>query len=247
MKPIVTVITPTTGAPYLKQAIESVCAQTYANIQHLVVVDGIYQEANKIIDECKMGVNGGDIDVVNLPYATGIDRYNGHRIYGAAIYLAKGDYVCFLDEDNWFEPDHIESLMDVIEAGNQWAFSLRKITDKDGNYMCNDDCESLGKWPSCLDERDYFVDVGCYFLPKNIALQTTPLWYRKAREPNVPEVDRILCHVLRENKLTYDSNYKYTLNYRTGNTERSVQKEFFLHNNEKMKQKYNGTLPWQKI
>jgi glycosyltransferase involved in cell wall biosynthesis len=240
MKPMVTVITPTTGAPYLKQALESVKNQTYKNIQHLVVVDGDHPKAYDMLQDYP------DVDVIKLPYATGTDRYNGHRIYGATIYLCKGEFVCFLDEDNWFDPDHVESLMKVIESGNQWAFSLRKITDKDGNYMCNDDCESLGKWPSCLNEQDYFVDVGCYFLPKNIALQLTPIWYRKAREPGVPEVDRMLSHVLRQNNLTCDTNYLYTLNYRTGNTERSVQKEFFLHHNELMKQKYNGKLPWQK-
>jgi glycosyltransferase involved in cell wall biosynthesis len=240
MKPMVTVITPTTGATYLKQALESVKSQTYENIQHLVVVDGNHPTADIMLQDYP------EADVIKLPYATGIDRYNGHRIYGAMTYLAKGEYVCFLDEDNWFDPDHVESLVKVIETGNQWAFSLRKITDKDGNYMCNDDCESLGKWPSCLSDQDYFVDVGCYFLPKDIALQLTPIWHRKAREPGVPEVDRMLSHVLRQNNLTYDTNYKYTLNYRTGNTERSVQKEFFLHHNELMKQKYNGKLPWQK-
>ena len=238
---MVTVITPTTGAPYLKQALESVKSQTYPNIQHLVVVDGNHPKAHVMLQEYP------NVDVIELPYPTGTERYNGHRIYGAATYLCKGEYVMFLDEDNWLDPEHVESLVKVIESGNQWAFSLRKITDKDGNYMCNDDCESLGKWPSCLNEQDYFVDVGCYFLPKNIALQLTPIWYRKAREPGVPEVDRMLSHVLRQNNLTCDTNYLYTLNYRTGNTERSVQKEFFLQNNELMKQKYNGTLPWQKI
>jgi glycosyltransferase involved in cell wall biosynthesis len=240
MKPMVTVITPTTGAPYLKKALESVKSQTYENIQHLVVVDGRHDEAANIIFDSP----NEKMDTIHLPYSTGIDRYNGHRIYGAMTYLCKGDFVCFLDEDNWLDPDHVESLVKVIETGNQWAFSLRKITDKDGNYMCNDDCESLGLWPSCLN--DYFIDVGCYFFPKNIALQLSPIWYRKAREQGVPEVDRMLIHVLRQNNLTYDTNYKYTLNYRTGNTERSVQKEFFLHHNELMKQKYNGKLPWQK-
>jgi hypothetical protein len=238
MKPMVTVITPTTGAFYLKQALESVKSQTYENVQHLVVVDGNHPKAHVILQDYP------EVDVIELPYPTGTDRYNGHRIYGAATYLAKGEYLCFLDEDNWLEPDHVESLMKVIEAGNQWAYSLRKITDKNGNYVCNDDCESLGKWPSCLN--DYFVDVGCYFFPKELALQLTPIWHRKAREPGVPEVDRMLIHVLRQNNLTYDTNGLYTLNYRTGNTERSVQKEFFLHHNELTKQKYNGKLPWQK-
>lgn len=240
MKPTVTVITPTTGAHYLKQALESVQAQTYPNIQHLVVVDGDYPKAREILKDFP------NADVINLPYATGADRFNGHRIYGAATYLCKGDYLCFLDEDNWLDPDHVESLMNVIGAGYQWAFSFRKIIDNDGSYICNDDCESLGKWHSCLNEQDFFLDVGCYFLPKDIALQLTPIWYRKGRDPGVIEVDRMLCQVLRQNNLSCDSNYKYSLNYRTGNTQYSVKKEFFLHHNELMKNEYGGVLPWHK-
>jgi len=237
MKPLVTVITPTTGAPYLRQAIESVKNQTYDNIQHLVVVDG--QPKGRVIAK-----EYPHIDIIDLPYPTGTDRFNGHRIYGASVYLAKGDLVCFLDEDNYYDYTHIESLVDVIQRGNDWAYSLRKIVDKDGNHVCLDDCESLGKWESCIG--DYFVDVGCFFLPKMIAIQTSPIWYRKAREPGVPEVDRMLTHVLRNNNLKYDTNANYSLNYRTGNTQLSVQSEFFLQGNKKMPEKYNGDLPWTK-
>lgn len=237
MKPMVTVITPTTGAPYLRQAIESVKNQTYDNIQHLVVVDG--QPKGRV-----MAREYGHIDLIDLPYPTGLDRFNGHRIYGASVYLAKGDLVCFLDEDNYYDTTHIESLVKVIEKGNDWAFSLRKIVDKESNYVCLDDCESLGKWESCIG--DYFVDVGCFFLPKLLAIQLSSIWYRKAREPGVPEVDRMLTHVLRNNNLKYDTNGDYTLNYRTGNTQLSVQSEFFLQGNKKMLEKYNGELPWTK-
>lgn len=237
MKPMVTVITPTTGAPYLRQAIESVKNQTYDNIQHLIVVDG--QPKGRVIAR-----EYPHIDLIDLPYPTGLDRFNGHRIYGASVYLAKGDLVCFLDEDNYFDPNHIESLVKVMEKPNDWAFSLRKIVDKDNNYVCNDDCESLGKWESCIG--DFFVDVGCFFLPKLLAIQLSPIWYRKAREPGVPEVDRMLTHVLRNNNLKFDTNGEYTLNYRTGNTQLSVQSEFFLKGNEAMSKKYNGDLPWTK-
>jgi glycosyltransferase involved in cell wall biosynthesis len=240
MNPLVTVITPTTGSKTLRQAIDSVKNQTYKNIQHLVVVDGKHPSATPILQDYP------DIDKIQLPYATGVDRYNGHRIYGASIYLAKGDYLCFLDEDNWFDPNHVESLVSVIRNQYAWAFSLRKIVDADGNFICNDDCESLGKWPSVLNEQDYFVDVGCFFLSKSLALQTSPIWYRKAREPNVPEVDRYLTAVLRSNNFTYNTNREYTLNYRAGNTALSVQAEFFLKGNEMMLQKYNGNLPWKK-
>lgn len=236
MKPLVTVVTPTTGAPYLRQAIESVKNQTYDNVQHLIFVDG--QPKGRVICSEYTG-----IDVIDLPYPVGTDRFNGHRMYGASAFLAKGEYICYLDEDNWLEPNHIESLMKIMETGVNWAYSLRKITDTAGNYVCNDDCESLGLWESCIG--DQFVDVGCYFFPKQLALQLSPIWYRKAREPGVPEVDRMLMHVLKS-QTTYGTNGDYTLNYRTGNTQLSVQKEFFLQGNEVMKQKYNGEYPWRK-
>ena len=54
MKPLVTVVTPTTGAPYLRQAIESVKNQTYDNIQHLVFIDG-QPKGRVICSEYKIG------------------------------------------------------------------------------------------------------------------------------------------------------------------------------------------------
>lgn len=242
MQPLVTIITPTTGAPCLEQCITSVQEQTHINIQHLLVVDG--SEHFEKVAAILRRTSTPKLDLITLPYATGKDRFNGHRIYGAMTYLCKGDFLCFLDEDNWYDADHVESLVNTVLRGKSWAFSLRKIVDQDGKYVCNDDCESLGLWESCMG--DYLVDVGCYFLPKSIALQLTPVWYRKAREPNVPEVDRMLIHVLRENKLSCDTSGKYSLNYRAGNTPLSVKQEFFLHGNQKMKNKYGARFPWRK-
>lgn len=244
MNQIVTVVTPTIGTDHLKKALESVQKQTYKHVQHLVFVDG-KKHLDKVADIIKsVDISNKPLDIIPLPYPTGTDRFNGHRIYGAAPFLCKGDFICFLDEDNWFDENHVESMLETIK-GNQWAFSLRKIVDVDGNFVCNDDCESLGNFPSVLNENDYFVDVGCFFLPKEVALQTSSIWYRKAREPGVPEVDRFLTHILRQNNLTSSCSGKYSLNYRAGNTERSVKKEFFLQGNEVMAQKYNGNFPWR--
>jgi len=244
MKELVTIVTPTTGTLYLKQNIESVQNQTYKQIQHLIFIDG-REHLDKVSDIIKSIPNlKNNIDIIPLPYPTGKDRFNGHRMYGSSPYFAKGDFISYLDEDNWIDPDHIDSLIRTVE-GKSWAFSLRKIVDSDGNYVCNDDCESLGKYPSVLNDEDYFVDVNCFFLSREIALQTSPIWYRKAREPGVPEVDRFLTGVLRNNNLTYESSGKYSVNYRAGNTDLSVKKEFFLRGNELMQKKYNNSFPWR--
>jgi glycosyltransferase involved in cell wall biosynthesis len=247
----VSVITPTTGNPFLKECIESVRNQTYKNIEHIVVVDGKsrWQNAEPILFEATFprGESSSDKLLV-LPYPTGIDRYNGHRVYGGTTYFADGDYHIWLDDDNVLEPDHIEKLVNLVQEKNlDWAYSFRKIIDKDGKVLCLDDCESLGMWASILHPQDFFVDVNCYFVKKMVAVQMSPVWYRKFREPGQMEIDRAIAAVLMHpnNKLKFDCTRDYTVKYRVGNTGLSVQAEFFIQGNQKMLERHNGNLPWK--
>jgi glycosyltransferase involved in cell wall biosynthesis len=240
----VAIITPTIGTKHLKQNVDSVAKQTYKNLKHIVVCDGPQYE--KEVFDIVEPYAYDHIKIINLPENTGSDGYNGHRIYGSIPFLIDADYFIFLDEDNWIEPNHVESLINAVK-GYDWAFSLRKIVDQDGKYICNDDCESLGLWHTCLSANEFFVDVNCYFMPKKLAIQTAPIWYRRNRHPQEqPEVDRLLIHVLRQNKTKYYTNGEYTLNYRVGNTFRSVQGEFFLKGNEAMEKMHEGVFPWRK-
>jgi glycosyltransferase involved in cell wall biosynthesis len=240
----VAIITPTIGTKHLEQNLLSVKYQTYKNLKHVVVCDGdeYYFKVKYPTKEC----DHDNLIVMNLPENTGANGYNGHRIYGAIPFLIDADYFIFLDEDNWIEPNHVESLVNTVQ-GNDWAFSLRKIVNQEGEYVCNDDCESLGRWHTCLSQNEFFVDVGCYFLPKKIAIQIAPIWYRRARHPEEqPEVDRLLMRVLKQNNTTYETTGEYTLNYRVGNRTDSVQSEFFLRGNEIMTKIHNGVFPWRK-
>lgn len=238
MNPLVTIITPTTGHPKLKQALDSVSKQTYSNIQHLVVIDGEQPVDSNLLTHY-------ELDVIALPYNTGSNGYNGHRIYGASTYLSKGDFLMFLDEDNWIDNYHIESLVKIIQQGNQWAYSLRKIISPEDKFICNDDCESLGSWTSILN--DNFIDVGSWFVSKHIALVMSPFWYRRARHPDdQPEVDRIISKFLLNNNFRFGCTGLYTLNYRVGNRKDSVQADFFLQGNSLMKLQYPEKFPWRK-
>lgn len=242
MNPMVTVITPTTASDQLENVLKSIENQTYKNIQHLVVVDGFDKYGVKATQLLK---NAKRSTAFSLPYNTGYDQYNGHRIYGAMSYIAEGEFLCFLDQDNWFEDYHIESLVEVIKQGNQWAYSLRKIVGQDGNYICNDDCESLGKWESVLGDK--FIDVNCYMIPKMAAIGFSPYWYRRARHPQEqPEVDRILSAFMMQNLKKFDTSGLYSVNYRVASRLDSVQSDFFIKGNEMMRNKMNGECPWRK-
>lgn len=243
MYPLVTVITPTTASDQLNDVLKSIDRQTYQNIQHLVVVDGFDKygvKATQIMEGAKRST------AFALPYNTGYDQYNGHRIYGAMSYIAQGDFLCFLDQDNWYEDTHIESLVEVIKQGNQWAYSLRKIVSQNGNYICNDDCESLGKYESILGDK--FIDVNCFMIPKMAAIAFSPYWYRRARHPQEqPEVDRILSPFMMQNFEKFDTNGQYSVYYRVASRDDSVKDSFFMRGNEAMKIKMNGEYPWRKI
>jgi glycosyltransferase involved in cell wall biosynthesis len=240
MKPLVTVITPTTGSHQLYNVLASVNNQTYSNIEHIVVADG-----PQYSNVTQRMLEGSQALLIQLPYNTGHSQYNGHRIYGAMSYIANGDYLCFLDQDNWYENNHIESLVDVIQQGNDWAYSLRKIVSQEGRYICNDDCESLGKWNSVINDK--FIDVNCFMIPKMAAINFSPYWYRRARHPQEqPEVDRILSPFMIQNFQKFDTTGEYTVNYRVASRADSVQDVFFIKGNEVMKQRMNGEYPWRK-
>jgi hypothetical protein len=246
----VSVITPTTGNRFLADCIESVRNQTYKNVEHIVVVDGRdrWDNSKEILDACQFG-SGYNEHLIVLPYATGTDRYNGHRVYGGTTYFANGDYHLWLDDDNVLEPNHVESLVNLVtEKKLHWAYTFRKIIDSEGKVLCLDDCESLGKWASILHPQDFFIDVNCYFVAKHVAVSITPIWYRKFREPGQMEIDRAIANVLMnpQNNLSYDCTLDYTVKYRVGNTGLSVQADFFIQGNEKMLQRHNGVLPWKK-
>jgi glycosyltransferase involved in cell wall biosynthesis len=239
----VAVITPTIGTKFLDKNLESVANQTYKNVKHIVVADGP-QYSHLVHDIAK---RYGHATVMSLPENTGANGYNGHRIYGSVPFLIDADYFIFLDEDNYIDENHVESLVKSVQ-GYDWAFSLRKIIDKEDNFICNDDCESLGLWPTWTNDKEFFVDVNCYFVSKKIAIQTAPIWYRRYRHPDEqPEVDRLLIHILRQNKLKYVTTGKYTLNYKVGNTFRSVQSDFFKRGNEFMSKKYGDKFPWNSL
>ena len=170
----VAVVTPTIGNPKLADCLASVNNQTYKNLTHYIFIDGSqYEEQIKqiIIKSPKVWQK-----TIKLEENVGKGWY-GHRVFAACSFLVDADIICYLDEDNWFEPCHIEKLVKKIEEGNDWAYSLRKIYDKDGNYICDDNCESLGKWPVYFNDSVFHIDTSCFAVRRDIAVRVGHSWY----------------------------------------------------------------------
>lgn len=238
----VLVITPTTGAPELADAMRSVQCQTYKKIEHLVVVDGtkfssnvdrVYNYVEFITDE--------KIKRVDLPFNTGGSGFYGHRIMAGFGHLTNHDYIIFLDQDNWFEPDHVETLINIIESKNlDWAYSLRQIVDKDKNFITADNCESLGRWPAWVGSDVHLIDTSAYCFKTSFYRQVCHLWdYGWGG-------DRRFYAILKDhfNHDNYACTGKYSLNYRLGGNDGSVQASFFIDGNKHQEGVYPGSYPW---
>jgi hypothetical protein len=242
----VTVITAAIGHHNLSKCAASVQYQTHAKTDHWIVVDGPEHEANvrnRLPPTLKKRPT-----VLTLPHSTGKNNWNGHRIYAASSFLINSEFIAFLDEDNWYDPDHIGSLMSSIESSKAaWAFSLRKIVDIDGNVVVLDNCESLGGFHHAVNSpQNFLVDTSGYLLRREVAVAHAPIWYSPTRAPDVRmEPDGALCRALLKSHPKFASNRRHTLNYSVGNRPDSVQAGFFLHGNEVMRQKYPGGLPWE--
>lgn len=239
----VTVITPTIGTPSLARAIASVQSQSYARVDHLVIVDG--PDGATAARAALPGAPKHPCHLIQLPFNTGADGFKGHRIYGAAVHLAAGRYVAFLDEDNWFAADHVENLMRLIETGGlEWAYALRAIVDADGREITKDDCESLGKWPLWRDASTHFIDMNCYLLRRDLAIEFSPRFYRRSRDLFSP--DAALCLHLLKTRPRFDTNGAYTVNYTAAGGPGSVTGDFFLRGNAVMRRQYPDGFPWRK-
>jgi glycosyltransferase involved in cell wall biosynthesis len=234
-----TVIIPTTGAPELRKAVDSVIKQTHKDTVCYVVIDG-EQNYGKTSSVLRDIWSHPKLKVASLPINVGANGFYGHRVYASFSHLVNTDYVLYLDQDNWFDPNHVQSCIDLIEAnGLQWCHSLRKIADKDGNYICNDDCESLGKYKMVNSDYNH-CDTNTYCLPKITAIQCASAWHGGWGQ------DRVFLKAISKFFPKFDGTGQYTVNYRIGGNDGSVRKEFFEHNNAIMNKQYNGEFPWRK-
>lgn len=238
--PMAVVITPTAGTRHLKTAMESVERQLYPDVLHLIVVDGEQYEdaANRIIEQFDPAKHRKIVLPFNTAHGLKGNKFNGHRIYAACSYLVNSRYVFFLDEDNWYDADHISTLIALIEReGLDWAYSLRKIYTENGEFVTHDDCENLGRWPPYSGAAN-LVDTSCYAFKREILTTLSHAWYHPLG------ADRVFYNKISAAYGNYRTSSRYTVNYRL-HTRRAPTEAFFLEGNQYMLRKYGNVLPWR--
>jgi glycosyltransferase involved in cell wall biosynthesis len=105
--PRVSIIIPTYNrAGLLRQAIESVLAQTYRDFETVVADDGSTDDTAQVIAGYGRAVTHVPLPHLGQPAAT---RNSGLRV-------AQGEYIAFLDSDDLFLPDKLARQVPALEA-----------------------------------------------------------------------------------------------------------------------------------
>lgn len=118
MTPLVSVIIPVYNVEkYLQRCVDSVSSQTYTNIEIILIDDGSSDCCPEICDD--LAKKDSRIVVIH--------KSNGGPSTARNVGLdsAKGEYICFVDSDDWIANDTIEYLLslfqkysvDMVEAG----------------------------------------------------------------------------------------------------------------------------------
>lgn len=109
-KPLISVVIPTKDRPAdLAQALASVGAQTYPNVEVVVIDDGSTLELGGIMDTFRCNHPGVLLSTHknHLPMGGGYCRKLGTE-------LASGEFVCFLDDDDIYLSSKLETLANYL-------------------------------------------------------------------------------------------------------------------------------------
>lgn len=114
MSNLVSVIIPTYGgAEYLKRCVDSVLAQTYQNIEVIVVDDNGLGTPNQLLTQGIMLDYEAD---TRVKYFCHEINKNGSAARNTGFSHSKGEYICLLDDDDEYCPEKIERQVNDLNA-----------------------------------------------------------------------------------------------------------------------------------
>ena len=108
---LISVIIPVYGVEkYIHQCLDSIITQSYKNLEIIVITDGTRDRSAEIAKEyarkdSRIRVYDYENAGVSVARNRGLD-------------LAKGDYISFVDSDDWLHPSFYTKLADALETND---------------------------------------------------------------------------------------------------------------------------------
>ncbi|MBR6533529.1 MAG: glycosyltransferase family 2 protein [Clostridia bacterium] len=156
INPLISIIVPIYKVEsYLQKCVDSIINQTYENLEIILVNDGSPDNCGAICDEYAKSDNR--IKVIHKENGGLSDARN------AGLKIATGEWISFVDSDDWLETDAIEQMLNlgIDKDADLIIGGTRKINDNDNSIIWVDaivkDYEIMNKEQAICD---FFVN-GC--------------------------------------------------------------------------------------
>ncbi|HEU4389014.1 MAG TPA: glycosyltransferase [Blastocatellia bacterium] len=170
--PLVSVLIPAYNhAPFIRAALRSAIAQTYPQVEIIVIDDGSTDSTPTIIRD--------ELSRCSIP-----SRFISRENRGAAatinecIALASGRYVNALNSDDLFAPNRIQEMVQAVHRGGaDWGFSGCKIIDDNGRPVADD--HRAGKIRAHFSGLEDLEHTSHHFLLGNPAVSTGNIFASK--------------------------------------------------------------------
>ena len=150
MNGLISVIVPVFNVEqYLNQCVESLLQQTYKNIEIILVDDGSTDGSGVLCDE--WDINEERIRTIHT------ENHGLSAARNVGIKSAKGNYIYFIDSDDWVETDILETLFQNINLNDADLSSCAMKKDYgDSNLTFQKNRECI-----CVSQKQMFHEILC--------------------------------------------------------------------------------------
>lgn len=185
---------------YLTKTIKSCIEQTHKNIEIIIIDDGSKDNSPKIIDNY--------LNLDNRIIAKHIKNQGVSHARNLGISLATGDYIVFLDGDDYLSKTFVEYMLSLVNINNsEFCYSYNCFTN--ANQSFDENVKKLTNSESCSVLLSQKIEVGCWnkiynlkFLKNNNIKFDEELYYGEG-------LDFILCCSSKANSVTVGCKAEY--------------------------------------
>lgn len=181
---------------YLQRSVESVLAQTLQDIELLIIDDGSTDDSRQIMERYASNPR------IKLIYQ---QNHGLNVTNNIALRLARGQYIVRLDADDYFEPDALQSMVEVLDADSEagLVFPDYYMVDRNGNALEIVRRLDFDREVALLDQpahgactmirRDFLLALGGY--DESYSCQDGyELWIKFTAKYKVRNINRPLFH-----------------------------------------------------
>jgi len=198
MEIFITTVIPTIGRSSVKQAVESVLAQSLPRGEFEVIV--VNDSGSSLLEAAWQ--KSEQVKVIN----TNKRERSVARNTGAT--MARGKYLHFLDDDDWLAPDAYQHLWELSQVSPaKWLYGMTQLVDRQHHpliqlrHNLHGNCfvqAMSGEWiplQASWIERETFMRIGG-FNPLLAGPEDIDLLRRLLLEEEIAETPNIVAHVI---------------------------------------------------